>query len=220
MLVNNFKPLLFFGNNLGTFKNVLGNDVSVKDFLGKLTLTDTRMYGASDNYMNIINNHTLWGISRSFNYDITTSTNSCTDEQTTYGWQSVVIGVTGYNLPMQECGFTMFVGTGNTAVTASDYKLDTPLTLDVLSASCIQNSDGTVEVQRTFKNNTGNDVVIKEKGLYVFSGKGTTTFNAPVPIVMIGRKVLDAPVTIPDGGVYTFTTTIDMSQITFSEADS
>ena len=204
MLVNNFKQLLYFGNATN-FKDVLGNPSSI-------------ICPAPDEAA--LNGHVTAGITRSFNYNSTAASNSYVSEQTSYTWIGVVnnqggsaTGSTQRNMN----GFTIFVGTGDTAVTANDYKLDTPVTLDVLSASCIQNADGTIVVARTFQNNTGSDVVIKEKGLYIFM---TRVNNSQIPVVMIGRKVLDTPVTIPDGGAYTFTTTIDMSQITFSEADN
>lgn len=223
MLVKNFKPLLYFGNNLGTFKNVLGEEVNAKNYLDKLTVNDNYVYSTTTGAA--LNGHTLYGTARSFDYTITTATNSFTDELTTYNWNNVVMGTTSdqyVTFDLQASGFVIFVGTGDTPVTAEDYKLDAPISLNVMNASCIQNSDGTVVITRTFTNNTSNEVVIKEKGLYIFSNKYNPTRPAThaTPIVMIGRKVLDTPVTIPVGASYAFTTIIDMSQITFSEADN
>ncbi len=44
--------------------------------------------------------------------------------------------------------------------------------------------------------------------------------NPHQPLIMIARKVLPNPVVIPEGQNYTFTYTIDTSQISFAEADN
>ena len=63
------------------------------------------------------------------------------------------------------------------------------------------------------------DVTIKEIGLYVFksvSSQNNYTFCA----VMTGRKVLNTPLTLAEWECCTFTYVIDMSRISFEEADS
>ena len=202
MLVNNFKPLLYFGGS-GSFKDVSGTTRNVSSYMQSATSNGNR------------NSHTYAGVVRNFNYANTTDSNSYTNEQTSYIWTVT----NNYNAGPQDYaanGFTIFVGTGDTAVTADDYKLYTPVTLSVVSAQCTQNSDGTVITLRTFTNNTVEDVVIKEIGLYLFR----YTYGGSTPIVMIGRKVLSTPVTIPVGASYTFTWTINMNNITFTEADN
>lgn len=210
MLVNNFKPLLFFGGG-GNFKNVSGAVVSAGNLLPTIA-------GINET---VLNGYERYGCGRSFNYNITAASNNYQDEQTAYNWNGIVAnwgfnGGSGDANHAREAGFTLFVGEGATPETSEDYKLDSPLVLTVTSASCIQNSQGTVTVARTFQNNTQNEVTVKEKGLYIFSYYNNQNSYA----VMIGRKVLDTPVTIPIGASYTFTTTIDMTQVTFSEADN
>ena len=192
MLVNNFKPLLWFGWQ-GTFKNVLGNTVNLSGYMPGITSNNVR------------NAYQYRGL-RSFNYNYTSTTNSFTAEQTTYAWADITQYSTGSSEP-QLCstGFVLFVGTGDTAVTADDYKLDTPITLAVTGAGCYHKADGTTVITRTFQNNTESEVTIKELGLYMFRCSGTST-----PIVMLGRKVLTTPVVIPVGASYTFTWTIDL----------
>lgn len=120
---------------------------------------------------------------------------------------------------MHNNGFTIFVGTGNAAVTANDYSLNTPVTLDVTAASCTTNANGIVTTSRTFENNTGSSVTIREIGLYIF--RQHTEFSGTlIPVVMIGRKVLDTPVTIPNGEQRTFEYVIDMNHISFSDLDN
>ena len=210
MLVNNFKRLLSFCKT-GTFKNVLGNDVE-----GYTVLQPT--------YNGYNYDHNFNGIARSFNYNWTTGSNSFTSEQTTYAW-NFLYSSGGTPRPYQAAnGFTLFVGTGETPVTSDDYKLETPVALNVLNARCIENDDKTITTTRIFQNLTGSEVTIKEIGLYLFrstccSYENYLTTVGNVPIVMIGRKVLATSITLADGESYTFSYTIDMNQISFAEAD-
>lgn len=204
MLLNNFKPLLFFGGN-GSFKNVLGNTVNLSD------------YTPSVDDSEVLNNHDVLGTVRSFNYDATNGSNSFTDEQALYSWRGISGNVSAY-IPSRYCnGFTLFVGTGNTAVSATDFKLASPANLDVVAAYCTTDATGIVTVSRTFKNSTGSSVNIKELGLYVFQA---TYDYEDKPVVMVGRKVFDSAVTIPNGEQRTFEYIINMNNITFTEADS
>lgn len=212
MLVNNFKHLVYFSSN-GQFKNVLGNDVDVK----KVLRLNTQYYQAT-------NGHVGAGTDRCFNYIWTTGSNSYTNEQTTYNWTGIVSTASDATHAYEKGnGFVIFVGTGDTAVTSNDYKLDTPVALDVLNAACIDNGDGTVATARTFQNNTGNDVTIKEIGLYVFmmndkSGADPAyVYGGAAPLVMLGRKIFSNPVILENGEMYTFTYTIDLRDMTFSE---
>lgn len=195
MLLNNFKPLLSFYHG-STFKDVLGNTVNKGDILSKHGATQ----GSNDHY--------ITGSTLAYNYNATTASNSFTDEQTSYNWNSVV-----YNpdsLENWENGFTIFVGSGTTAATVTDFKLETPLTLDVLSAACYHNSNEKTVVQRTFKNVAGSSVTVNEIGCYLFRDN----YQSTTPIILIGRTVLTTPVTISDGDMYTFQYEIDMSGIT------
>lgn len=210
MLVNNFKRLLSFCKT-GTVKNVLGNEVEGYDVL----------QWAEESYTT--NNHNYRDTVRSFNYNWTTNGNSFISEQTTYDWIGLSRNTNSNNVFFAANGFTLFVGTGETPVTPDDYKLDNPLTLNVLNACCIENEDKTITTTRIFQNITGNEVTIKEIGLYLFRSwaSGNSLYSGgSTPIVMIGRKVLETPITLADGECYTFSYTIDMNKISFAEADN
>ena len=206
MLLNNFKPLLFLGGN-GSFTNVLGNSVNSS------TILNSEFYQYT-----VLNSHQTTGSARSFNYNTTTGANAYTQEKTTYNWRGVTEeDINSTTMVPTSNGFTLFVGNGNTAVTSSDYCLDNAIELDVTASSCTTNSNGIVTVQRTFENNTGSVVTISELGLYFFRTGG---YLAESPIVMIGRKVFDSAVTIPDGEQRTFEYIIYMNHINFTETDN
>ena len=212
MLVNNFKMLITFANT-NTFKDVGNNNVTYKFLGGKATGTSGVL----------LNNHHAWG-TLGYDYDLTTGSNSYTNEQTPYSYLDIVCDKLGTgttnDLNNIQNGFILFVGTGDTPVTANDYKLDTPISLPVASASCKHNTDNTTVVMRTFVNETEDDIEIKEIGLYVFQTNRYTSSDTRTFLpVLIGRKVLENPVIIGTGSSYAFTYTINMNNITFSEAD-
>ena len=205
MLLDNFRPLLFFGNG-GTFVNVLGDTVDLSSVLTKITENS------------ILNGHSYLGVARSFNYTTNIGSNSYTEEQTSYTWLNITSSMNTRDQAYYRNGFVIFIGTGDTAVTASDYCLDSALNIDVVGASCTTADTGIVTTTRTFENNTGSDVEIKEMGLYIFTpvGEGAQYMK---PLIMIGRKVLANPVTIPEGEQRTFEYVIHMENITFSDID-
>ena len=204
MLLNNFKNLLYFGSPNVQFKNVKGELV---DFSG-YCYTSGSISGSKNGYS--MNN-----AMRSFFYNPNTSALEMVDEQISYAGTIVYSGTTTYNYPY----FILFVGTGDTPVTIDDYKLAAPISLQVNSHSCLQPTAGKIIVTRQFTNNTEEAVTIKEIGLYLGSTKRSYA-NEFVPFIMLGRKVLDSPVTLQVGDSYSFDYNIDMSQISFSEADS
>ena len=216
MLLNNFRPLIdFYGYS--TFKNVLGDTVNKKDFIAGnyyqgSTPNNTGRNGESSN-------------SR-YDYNTTSETNNCTQETEKYSWIKIVDIISNNidtsnvsNVGQRKNGFVIFVGSDDTPATVEDYKLGNALTLDVLSASCTHTDANRTFVQRTFQNNTENSVVVREIGCYVFAQNPSSDSSKRFPLVMIGHKILDTPVTIAVGDVYTFTYKIDMSSITFTEAD-
>lgn len=244
MLTNNFRPLISFysGSN---FKNVLGNNIPKVQFLGGQGLNgriDIYDIGTNSSWATtgaqyrtwVKNNHEYRGSTLSYNYDANANTNTYTKEKETYDWRGVV--------SQSECsgsspdyassiynGFVVFIGTNDDTenedvsietVSADDYCLNNSIELSVIGASCTHNSAEKTSVSRTFENNTEEDVIIKEIGCYVFKTNvsGTAT-NSSQPVVMIGRKILSTPVTIPVGEQRTFTYVIDMSAISFEEAD-
>jgi len=200
MILNNFKPLLSFKNDLD-FKNVLGETINKTVFLG----------GQYTSYA--ANGHTGKGSCSDYTYTTNTGSNSYTNEQENYNWAGVVSSIApnydANNAYTRWNGFTLFVGTGDTAETVEDYKLASAVELAVTAASCLHADNGKTFVTRTFQNNTESAVTIKEVGLYVFRCAG----NVDNRVVMIGRKVLETPVTIEVGDTYTFTYSIDLSEI-------
>lgn len=206
MLLNNFRKLITFGY-YGAFTNVLGSSVNKINFLNRGTESSC------------VNSY-IPCVIYNFNYNATTASNNYTQELTTYSWKDVLStstsSTTSSTSSSRYNGFTIFVGTGETTPTAEDYKLDTPVELDVLDASCYHFENGMTVVSRTFQNNTESDVTIKEIGVYIFAHGGNTASH---PCVMIARTVLDTPITIPVGDVHTFSYKIDFSQIQFAEAD-
>ncbi len=226
MLTNNYKTLLSFNKNK-TFKNVLGDTVDIKTVLGgqglngKTTEYSTNAgstgitYTASTPRTWVENNHEYRASVSSFNYDATTATNSYTKETTSYNWANVVCYVNSQgsnsHANLIYNGFVLFVGDGTTEPTETDYQLANAVELDVASASCVHNANGKTYVARTFTNNTGSDVTIKELGCYLFAASvpPTTEPLSQFPIVMIGRTVLDTPVTIANGDSQTFTYVIE-----------
>ena len=126
------------------------------------------------------------------------------------------------NTNRRQNGFTLFVGNGTAEPKADDYKLESPLVLNVSQSSCIELNNNKITVSCSFINNTEDDVTVSEIGCYLFatnSWNNSVNSSEYIPIVMIGRKLLKNPVTILTGELYTFNYTIDMSQISFAEAD-
>lgn len=223
MLLNNFIPLLDFYRD-ATFVNVLGDTVN------KTAVMAAQAYADPTNTSNMwsTNNHSGLASNLTYNYSATPQTNGYTKEKELYNWANI-IGRTGDNTRSnnyctnRKNGFVIFVGTGDTEVTAEDYCLDSAVELEVTGAFCYHSALRKTQVGRTFSNNTADAVTIKEIGLYMFT---MNNFNFAVgnvenfPLIMIGRKVLTTPVTLEVGDLYTFTYEIDMSGITFEEADA
>lgn len=99
------------------------------------------------------------------------------------------------------------VGTGDTPATNTDYKLETKLTEGV-GAGNINHGDSTVGVaavvgpnvdltiNRSFTNNTGSTITVKEVGMYSrFKGGGSPASGLYHCII---RDVLVAPIDVPD----------------------
>lgn len=223
MLLNNFIPLLDFYRD-ATFVNVLGDTVNKTAVM------------AGQNYQNptttsnmwSINNHSGLASNLTYNYSATSQTNSYTQEKELYNWANVVGRDSGdlrgdSNALKRNNGFVIFVGTGDTEVTAEDYCLDSAIELEVTGAFCYHSAFRKTQVGRTFLNSTADAVTIKEIGLYMFTMNNYSYAagrSENFPLIMIGRKVLTTPVTLEVGDLYTFTYEIDMSGITFEEADA
>ncbi|MBA7636008.1 hypothetical protein ES703_43621 [subsurface metagenome] len=108
------------------------------------------------------------------------------------------------------------VGTGDTAVDNEDYKLETQLTegagagnishgLQVIETTAVVGANVDLETKRSFTNNTGSTITVKEAGMYV-----SVTTAAGTEYFCIIRDTLTAPV--PDKYsltiIYTLRTTV------------
>lgn len=223
MLLDNFRPLISFYAG-SKFIDVRGNTVAVGDRLC------SGFYNGGSNSPMTANGHSNAGHYKHFNYNPTTSTNNYKNEQALYGWQGVVSSFSANNNTLiasgghyRRNGFVLFVGTGDNPSSSSDFKLENAVELNIISASCIHNADETTIITRTFQNNTGEEVIINEVGLYMFCSQTSyDTYkneNYYVPVIMLGRKVLNTPIIIANSESYTFTYKIDMSKILFEEAE-
>ena len=207
MLTNNFKVLMDFNPN-GNFKDVFNNTIAKGDIIK----------GVQSDAFSATNARDYISDTSRFDYVVTTATNSFTDEQSKYNWKGVLTSnstkiTSTSNRQLRFNGFVLFVGTGETAEAATDFKLNTPVELSVTSASCTHTAYNKTLVTRTFQNNTANAVTVKEVGLYLFAHQGSSTETDFYPTVMLGRKVLDVPVTLAVGDTYTFTYNLDFSGI-------
>lgn len=107
----------------------------------------------------------------------------------------------------EEVNFGIRVGSGTTAVTISDYALGTAIAQGVGAGqldhwACdvippvVGASDSKFEVKRIIHNSSGDDVIVREIGIYA---KMDATY-----LCCIARDVLGgAAVTVPDGGSIT-----------------
>lgn len=103
--------------------------------------------------------------------------------------------------------FGLLVGIGTTEPSVEDYCLANQVELTPVSFQCT-NSDGTLfpTVTHTMRNNSGGTLIITEIGLYW----------APIsssPPCLLGRKLLETPVTMEDGEAYTFQYNIDLRNL-------
>lgn len=103
--------------------------------------------------------------------------------------------------------FGLLVGIGDTEPTVEDYALANQVVLDTVSFQCT-NSNGTLfpTVTHTMTNNSGGTLVITEIGLYI----GIYSNTKPC---LLGRKLLETPVTMENGQSYTFQYNIDLTNL-------
>ena len=116
---------------------------------------------------------------------------------------------------MKNNNVGIVVGSGNTGVTSTDYKLGTPITYGITSGLLESNShtftpvvisapSASFTVNRIFRNSSGGNVTINEIGLYGFMNSSSRDFAE----FCIVRDVLGVPVTMANGDylkvTYTF----------------
>lgn len=120
--------------------------------------------------------------------------------------------------PAYESLYGIVVGTGDTAVDNEDYSLETQLTEGAgagnithgameMSATAIVGPNVDTEHGRTFTNNTGSAILVKEAGVYIRSG-----ILVDSRMFCIIRDVLAPAINVPDKCsmtiYYTFRTTV------------
>lgn len=107
--------------------------------------------------------------------------------------------------------YQIYLGQDDTPETGDEYTLVNPIALPWYQAPTItlMPNGTTVEIAYYFTNDTGAPVTIKEIGLCARVGASTTVaYNC-----LLNRKVLASPVTMNAGDNYTFTFTIDTSNL-------
>lgn len=102
---------------------------------------------------------------------------------------------------------SIVVGSGDVAPTYNDYKMGNPLNLSTVTQS-YSTTGGVMTFVKTFKNDSGSEVTVKEVGLF------GTPENYSCCVVLT-RTVLSSPVTIANGETKTFTVVVDWNK--FSE---
>jgi len=122
--------------------------------------------------------------------------------------------------PINNSSYGVVVGTGDTAETNTDYKLETQLTEGVgagrithasvtFVAAAVVGANVDLVVKRAFINNTGSAITVKEAGIYTSSiepAAGGPHYHCII------RDVLPGPVNVPDkcslAVYYTLRTTV------------
>ena len=108
--------------------------------------------------------------------------------------------------------YQIYLGQDDIPETGDEYTLANPIALPWYKVPTItlMPNGTTVEIAYYFTNDTGAPVTIKEIGLCARVGASTTVvYNC-----LLNRKVLASPVTMNVGDNYTFTFTIDTSNLT------
>jgi hypothetical protein len=112
--------------------------------------------------------------------------------------------------PSGESTAGIVVGTSDTPVTLSQYNLQAPISHGT-GAGQLSYGATTVEplvkdttwyfrVIRTFTNNSGASITVREIGLFVRLGMGGSPYNFNC---MLARDVLTSPITVPNGSTLT-----------------
>ncbi len=107
----------------------------------------------------------------------------------------------------------IIIGTGTTAVTISDYQVETKIDegtasgqmeyqVVTVTAPSVSGSSISFTVKRTTTNNSGATITVKETAIYCYGGGTTYHF-------CIVRDVLVSTVDVPDGGSITVTYTME-----------
>jgi hypothetical protein len=98
------------------------------------------------------------------------------------------------------------LGTGTTAPTADDYRLESPITTNLSCDSVSVSRTSLIKTYTaTFTNSGSSDITVTEVGfmIYIFYNYSTTTENSDH--FLMDRTVLETPITIPAGESRTVT---------------
>lgn len=112
-----------------------------------------------------------------------------------------------------ETDLGIIVGTGTTAVTIEDYKLETPIAQGVGAGQMeyqaetftqpqVAGNECSFTTQRIIVNNSGDIITVREAGIYVFGRSDTDGYYCGA------RDVLASAQPVPDGGSITITYTL------------
>lgn len=120
---------------------------------------------------------------------------------------------TGAYFANSQSGMYVDVGFGNTPETSGDYKLsdsnaigDNAGKLTWISSVPSTKYPALRTVISSYRNNTGEDVTIREIGIATKGG----SINQPTYNVLLTRKVLESPVVVHPGETVTFTEAIEL----------
>lgn len=147
-----------------------------------------------------------------YNYSPVTTTNNVISEQSIYSLSDILYSGTYTS----SSGLILFVGSGTNLPTKDDYKLEKPLDLSVVAASCTHLKGKTL-VERTFFNNTEEAVTINEVGLYVFKTEGPSTRYPSCAFVLVAHKILNEPIILAPNEAYTFSYQFRIKDINIEE---
>lgn len=104
--------------------------------------------------------------------------------------------------------YYIYLGTGTTTPTSSDYTLEAPVTLRYLEADLTLDNNNNGLITATYQNNTTETYTITEICLCANFRKYTSFYN-----VMFNRKLLPTPVVMEPNDSYVFTYTINTSNL-------
>ena len=195
MLTNNFKKMIMTLNGNKTGITVEGTQGTMYQGNSNATSIGTYTLGYNNNestsrFVKELGN-TASGIFTSGSHN----SNNAFNFYETYSYKSTL---------------AMLVGTSDTPPTVNDIKLGNQIQLTSINDSCSM-IDGVISLIREFQNNTESEVTIKEVGLYVISGNSTSSAGnfENLFIFLVGRNILQTPVTIPIGDIASFQYRID-----------
>lgn len=120
--------------------------------------------------------------------------------------------------------FRIYCGTGSTEPTPEDYKLAAAANLtsvvnDTMAGGRTTNLDSyTGTVATTVRNDTSAPITVTEIGMLFQTASGSSSSsskpeNGGYNNILMARELLETPIELPVGGIYTFQMTIDFSNI-------